>query len=140
MATIDHLGIAVKSIAAARGFYEALGMGVVHEETIEDEQVRTAMIPVGESRIELLEPTADDSPVGRFLAKRGEGLHHICVTVPDIRATLATLAARGLPLIDREPRVGAGGALIAFVHPKGSRGVLLELKQAGTGTAHCACP
>ncbi len=129
LATIDHLGIAVKSIAAARGFYEALGLHVVHEETVEDEQVRAAMIPVGESRIELLEPTAEDSPVGRFLAKRGEGLHHIALHVDDISGTLEAMKAKGVRLVSDELQVGAGGHLYFFIHPESAGGVLVEICQ-----------
>jgi methylmalonyl-CoA/ethylmalonyl-CoA epimerase len=129
LATIDHMGIAVKSIAAARGFYEALGLGVVHEEVIEAEGVRTAMIPVGESRIELLEPTIEDSPVGRFLAGRGEGLHHIALHVDDISGTLEALKAKGVRLINEELQVGAGGHLYFFIHPESAGGVLVEICQ-----------
>jgi methylmalonyl-CoA/ethylmalonyl-CoA epimerase len=126
---IDHLGIAVKSIEAARGFYEALGLNVAHEEMVEHEKVRTAMIPVGESRIELLEPTVDDSPVGRFLAKRGEGLHHVALHVDDIAGTLQALKAKGVRLVSDQVQVGAGGHLYFFVHPSNAGGVLLEVCQ-----------
>lgn len=129
MATIDHLGIAVKSIAAARGFYEALGLKIVHEEEVPEEQVRTAMIPVGESRIELLEATNEDSPVGRFLAKRGEGLHHIALHVDDISGTLELLKARGVRLISEDLQIGAGGHLYFFIHPASAGGVLVEICQ-----------
>lgn len=126
---IDHLGIAVNSIQAARGFYEALGLAVTHEETVEHEQVRTAMIPLGESRIELLEPTGEDSTVGRFLKKRGEGLHHVAVHVEDIGATLKALKSKGVRLVSEEAQVGAGGHLYFFVHPSSAGGVLLEICQ-----------
>ncbi len=129
MATIDHLGIAVKSIAAARGFYEALGLSVVHEEEVPEEQVRTAMIPVGESRIELLEATSEDSPVGRFLAKRGEGLHHVALHVDDISGTLESLKAKGVRLISDDLQIGAGGHLYFFIHPESAGGVLVEICQ-----------
>jgi methylmalonyl-CoA epimerase len=129
MPTIDHLGIAVKSIATARGFYEALGLTVVQEEEVEEEKVKTAMIPVGESRIELLEPTSDDSPVGRFLAKRGEGLHHVALHVDDISGTLEEMKARGVRLVSEELQVGAGGHLYFFVHPSAAGGVLVEICQ-----------
>lgn len=129
MATIDHLGIAVKSIAAARGFYEALGLSVVHEEEVPEEQVRAAMIPVGESRIELLEATSEDSPVGRFLAKRGEGLHHIALHVDDISGTLESLKAKGVRLISDDLQIGAGGHLYFFIHPESAGGVLVEICQ-----------
>jgi methylmalonyl-CoA/ethylmalonyl-CoA epimerase len=126
---IDHLGIAVKSIEAARGIYEALGLAIAHEETVEHEQVRTAMIPVEGSRIELLEPTSEDSPVGRFLKKRGEGLHHVALHVEDIAATLEALKARGARLVSDKVQVGAGGHLYFFVHPSSAGGVLLEICQ-----------
>ncbi len=129
MATIDHLGIAVKSIAAARGFYEALGLNVVHEERVDEEQVLTAMIPVGESRIELLEPTSENSPVGRFLAKRGEGLHHVAIHVDDISGTLEDLKAKGVRLVSEDLQIGAGGHLYFFVHPESAGGVLVEICQ-----------
>ena len=128
-AKIDHLGIAVKSIAEARGFYEALGLGVTHEETVEHERVKTAMLPVGESRVELLEPTEEDSPVGKFLAKRGEGLHHVALQVEDIEAAMERLKARGSRLISDEVKVGAGGHLYFFVHPSSAGGVLVEIVQ-----------
>jgi methylmalonyl-CoA/ethylmalonyl-CoA epimerase len=129
MPSIDHLGIAVKSIAEARKLYESLGLAVVHEETVKHEGVRTAMIPAGEARIELLEPTTPDSPVGKFLAKRGEGLHHIALHVEDISAALETLKTRGARLISEEIQVGAGGHLYFFVHPASAGGVLLEICQ-----------
>jgi LAO/AO transport system kinase len=124
---LDHLGVAVKSIAAARGFYEALGMHVAHEETVEHEQVRTAMLPVGESRIELLEATAEDSVIGRFVAKRGEGLHHIAVGVEDVDAMFERMRAEGVRLASDAVRVGAGGHRYFFVHPSSTGGVLVEI-------------
>jgi methylmalonyl-CoA epimerase len=129
LATIDHLGIAVKSIAAARGFYEALGLEVVHEEEVEQELVLTAMIPVGESRIELLEPTSPDSTVARFLEKHGEGLHHVALHVEDISGTLESLKAKGVRLVSEEIQIGAGGHLYFFVHPSSAGGVLVEICQ-----------
>jgi methylmalonyl-CoA epimerase len=129
MTKIDHLGIAVNSIQVARTFYEVLGLKVTHEETVEHEQVRTAMIPVADSRIELLEPTAEDSPVGKFLKKRGEGLHHVALHVENIQGTLEALKAKGVRLISEEVRVGAGGHLYFFVHPSSAGGVLLEICQ-----------
>jgi len=126
---IDHMGIAVESIAAARGFYEALGLHVAQEETIEHEQVRTAMIPLGESRVELLEPLREDSAVGRFLKKRGAGLHHVALHVDNITATLAALKQHGARLVTEEVQVGAGGHLYFFVHPASAGGVLLEICQ-----------
>lgn len=131
---LDHLGVAVKSIAAARGFYEGLGMHVAHEETVEHEQVRTAMLPVGESRIELLEATAEDSVIGRFVAKRGEGLHHIAVAVEDADAMFARLKEQGMRLASDTVRVGAGGHRYFFVHPASTGGVLVEIvASAGKG-------
>ena len=129
MPTVDHIGIAVRSIAQARGLYEALGLRVVHEETVEAEQVRTALIPAGDTRIELLEPTAAESPVGRFLAKRGEGLHHIALHVEDISAALETLKQKGARLISEDIQIGTGGHLYFFVHPASAGGVLLEICQ-----------
>lgn len=124
---LDHLGVAVKSIAGARGFYEALGLAVSQEETVEHEKVRTAMLPLGESRIELLEATEEDSTIGRFVAKRGEGLHHVAVQVDGIDAMFARLMAQGVRLASDSVRVGAGGHRYFFVHPASTGGVLLEL-------------
>jgi len=127
---INHLGIATKGIDEALGFWsEALGLENVHTEVVEDQKVRVAMLPVGESRIELLEPTGDDSPISKFLEKRGGGIHHIAVEVDDIEASLAKLKAKGMRLIDESPRIGAEGCLVAFVHPSSANGVLLELVQ-----------
>ena len=127
MFSIDHLGVAVRSLAAAKKFYEKLGMTVLGEETVEDEKVHLAMVPVGESRIELLEATSEDSPIGRFIAKRGEGLHHIALRVPDLAATVEKLKQDGTRLISEDIKVGAGGHLYVFVHPSSTGGVLLEL-------------
>lgn len=113
---------------------DALGLENVHTEVVEDQKVRVAMLPIGESRVELLEPTSDDSPISKFLKKRGGGIHHIAVEVEDIRASLARLKAQGMQLIDEEPRIGAEGCLVAFVHPKASGGVLLELVQTEQGS------
>ncbi len=125
---IDHIGIATRGIEDALGFWrDALGLEVKHTETVEEQGVRVAMLPVGEPRVELLEPTGPDSPVAKFLEKRGPGIHHVAVRVANIRAALARLKAEGARLIDEEPRVGAGGCLVAFVHPAASGGVLLEL-------------
>jgi LAO/AO transport system kinase len=124
---LDHLGVAVKSIAAARGFYEALGMVVSHEEVVEHERVKTAMLPLGESRIELLEATEEDSTIGRFVAKRGEGLHHVAVHVDGIDVMFARLMAQGVRLASDAVRVGAGGHRYFFVHPASTGGVLLEI-------------
>ena len=125
---IEHIGIATRALDDALGFWrDALGLEVVHTEVVEEQKVRVAMLPVGEPRIELLEPTADDSPVAKFLEKRGAGIHHIAVRVDDIRASLARLKERGARLIDETPRVGADNCLVAFVHPSSAGGVLLEL-------------
>jgi methylmalonyl-CoA epimerase len=129
MFKVDHLGIAVKSIAEARKFYEQLGMHVISEEVVEDERVRAAMVPVGDTRFELLEGTADDSAISKFIAKRGEGLHHVAVHVNDISATFEDLKRRGVRLISDEIKIGAGGHLYIFVHPSATGGVLLELCQ-----------
>jgi LAO/AO transport system kinase len=125
---IDHLGIAVPDLEAAVAFYQTLGLAATHRETIDAEQVRLAMLPAGDSRIELLEPTAPDSPVGRFLEKRGPGLHHVALRVPDLHAAVERLRASGARLLN-EPREGAGGHLYVFVHPASTGGVLLELIQ-----------
>ena len=132
---INHLGIATNGVENALKFWEdALGLENVHTEVVEDQKVRVAMLPIGESRVELLEPTSDDSPISKFLEKRGGGIHHIAVEVEDIRASLARLKAQGMQLIDEEPRIGAEGCLVAFVHPKASGGVLLELVQTEQGS------
>jgi methylmalonyl-CoA/ethylmalonyl-CoA epimerase len=125
---IDHLGIAVPSLSEARKAWEALGftVGAVHD--VPTEKVRAAFLPIGESRLELLEPTDPTSVIAKFLEKRA-GLHHVCVLVEDLDATLADLKARGVRLVDEKPRVGAGGCRVAFVHPKAAGGVLLELKE-----------
>jgi methylmalonyl-CoA/ethylmalonyl-CoA epimerase len=125
---IDHLGIAVPSLAEAVAAYEALGFRVESTHDVPSEKVRTAWLPVGESRLELLEPTDPSSTIARFLEKRW-GLHHVCILVDNLEATLAAMKARGVPLVDEKPRVGAGGCRVAFVHPRGAAGVLLELKE-----------
>jgi methylmalonyl-CoA/ethylmalonyl-CoA epimerase len=127
MNQIDHLGIAVKSLAEARKFYQKLGLQVMPEETVETEKVRLAMVPVGESRLELLEPTSPDSPIGKFLAKRGEGLHHVALHVDDLAGTVERLKASGTRLLSDDIKIGAGGHLYVFVHPSSAGGVLLEL-------------
>ena len=127
--TIDHLGIAVKSLAQAKKFYETLGLEITDEEVVEGEKVKVAMIPLGDSRIELLEPTGPDSTVARFLEKRGEGLHHVALHVPDLSHAVEELKASGARLISDEIIVGAGGHLYIFVHPSSTGGVLLELVQ-----------
>ena len=124
---IDHVGIAVKNLEEAIKIWEGLGLKVDEIEEVPDQKVRTAIIRIGESRIELLEPTAEDSPIAKFIAKRGEGIHHIALGVTNIEEHLKELKEKGYRLIDEEPRIGAGGAKIAFVHPKAVTGVLLEL-------------
>lgn len=127
---INHLGIATKGIDEALKFWEnALGLESVHTETVEDQKVKVAMLLLGESRIELLEPTTGDSPISKFLEKRGGGIHHVAVEVDDIEAALEKLKSQGMRLIDETPRVGAEGCLVAFIHPSSSNGVLLELVQ-----------
>lgn len=125
---LEHIGIATRSLEDALIFWrDALGLEVWHTEIVEEQKVRVAMLPVGEPRIELLEPTSGDSPVAKFLEKRGPGIHHIAVRVDDIRQALLRLKESGARLIDESPRVGAGGCLVAFVHPASAGGVLLEL-------------
>ena len=127
---INHLGIATKGIDEALKFWgNALGLENVHTETVEDQKVRVAMLPIGESRIELLEATSDDSPIAKFLEKRGGGIHHIAVEVENIEESLAKLKREGMRLIDEKPRIGAENCLVAFVHPSSANGVLLELVQ-----------
>ena len=126
---IDHLGIAVPRLAEAVKAWEALGFTLESTQEVPTERVRAAFLPVGESRLELLEPTDHRSVIARFLEKRG-GLHHVCVLVDDLEAALAELKAKNVRLIDEAPRAGAGGSRVAFVHPQAAGGVLLELKQA----------
>jgi methylmalonyl-CoA/ethylmalonyl-CoA epimerase len=125
---IDHIGIATNGIDETASVYcDALGLSVVETEEVPAQKVRVAMLPLGESRIELLEATSDDSPISKFLAKRGPGIHHVALRVGNIRTALAELKANGTRLIDEEPRVGAGGCLVAFIHPSSMGGVLIEL-------------
>lgn len=129
---VNHIGVAVKSLEASLPFYrDVLGMIFEGIEAVADQKVRVAFLAVGESRIELLEPTAEDSPVARFLEKQGEGIHHIAYQVDDLAATLSKLKADGVRLVDETPRRGAHGTMIAFLHPKASGGVLTELCEAG---------
>ena len=127
--SIDHLGIAVKSLAAAKSIYEKLGLTVSQEETVAHEQVRLVMVPIGESRLELLEATSEDSAIAKFIAKRGEGLHHVCLKVPDLHAAVDRLKKDGVRLVSEEIKAGAGGHQYVFVHPASTGGVLLELVQ-----------
>jgi methylmalonyl-CoA/ethylmalonyl-CoA epimerase len=126
---VDHLGIAVRSLDEAVRTYERLGFKVESVHEVPTEKVRAAFLPVGESRLELLEPTEPGSVIARFLEKRS-GLHHVCVLVEDIEAAMAELRAAGVELLDQRPRPGAGGSRVAFVHPRSAAGVLLELKEA----------
>ena len=127
---IDHIGIATSTIAEATSFWrDILGLPAEEIEEVPEQKVRVCMLPVGESRIELLEATSPDSPISRFLEKRGPGIHHIAIEVKDIRATMAQLKATGTDLIDQEPRTGARGCLVAFIRPSSTNGVLLELVQ-----------
>jgi methylmalonyl-CoA/ethylmalonyl-CoA epimerase len=127
MFTIDHLGIAVKSLEAAKQFYRNLGLEIHGEETVDAEKVKLAMVPLGESRIELLEPTSEDSPIAKFLAKRGEGLHHVALHVTDLTHTVERMKQAGTRFITDEIKIGAGGHAYVFVHPASAGGVLLEL-------------
>jgi len=127
---IDHIGIATRELNSAMSVWgDALGLSLNSMEEVAGEGVRVAMLPIGETHIELLEPLSPDSPVGRFLEKRGPGIHHIAIGVADIRVTLAQLKKKGVRLIDETPRLGVRGSLIAFVHPSSANGVLLELVQ-----------
>jgi len=127
---IDHLGIAVKSIAQGKNFWtEVLGLDFAGSETVEAQKVTTAFFPVGESEIELLESTSPDGPIARYLEKKGEGIQHVAFSVENIEAALVELKAKGIRLIDEKPRKGAGGAKIAFLHPKSTNGVLVELSE-----------
>lgn len=127
---LDHVAIVVADLDKAVAFYrDVLGLTLHEVEEVSEQQVKTAIFGTGMGRVELVAPTSEDSGVARFLKKRGEGLHHICLEVADIEATLAQLKASGAPLIDEVPKAGAGGAKVAFIHPKGCHGVLTELRQ-----------
>jgi methylmalonyl-CoA/ethylmalonyl-CoA epimerase len=132
---LDHVGIAVSDLAAARGLYErVLGLEVTHEEVIEEQGVHELLLRGGGGAyVQLVAPLGPDTPVGRFLARRGEGLHHVGYAVPDVAAAVADLRAQGFEVIDPAPRVGSGGTTIAFVHPKSMQGVLVELVEEGSG-------
>jgi methylmalonyl-CoA/ethylmalonyl-CoA epimerase len=131
MRRLNHVGIAVSSLDERAAVYRALGLEIRSREVVESEKVRIAFLPVEGSEIELLEPTSPDSPIAGFLQKRGEGLHHLCFEVDDIRATMATLKAQGYQVLSDEPRTGAHGSLVCFVHPRSAGGVLIELCQPG---------
>lgn len=129
---INHIGIAVQSLAATIPFYrDNLGMPLLGIEEVVEQKVRVAMLQIGESKIELLEPTAEDSPIAKFLEKNGPGIHHMAYEVEDIDAAIGRLIADGMRMIDERPRSGAHGMRIAFVHPKSSSGVLTELCELG---------
>lgn len=130
---IDHIGVAVASIDDALGVYRALGLEEKHREEVVSQKVVTAFLPAGESRIELLEPTSEDSPVAKFLARRGPGIHHICFGVRDIEAAVAELQQRGFRLINSRPAAGADGKKIVFLHPDAGQGVLIELSEEAPG-------
>ena len=127
-ATLDHIGIAVTNLEEALAFYrDALGLEIGEVEEVPSQRVRAQFIPVGDARLELLEATSDDSPIARSIGRRGPGLHHVTLRVDDIKAALVQLKARGIRLVDANPRSGAGGSLVAFVHPSAANGVLVEL-------------
>ncbi len=128
---VDHIAIVVPEIDSALNFWqEALGLPLEHVEEISEQETAVAMLPVGESEVELVQPTSETSGMAQYMAKRGPGLHHICFEVDDIEATLAELKAKGIRLINEEPVIGAGGKKVAFVHPKSASGVLVELSQS----------
>jgi methylmalonyl-CoA/ethylmalonyl-CoA epimerase len=131
---LDHVGIAVADLGAARALYEqVLGLEVTHEEVIEDQGVHELLLRSGDAFVQLVAPLSPDTPVGRFLANRGEGVHHIGYAVPDVAAAIADLRTQGVEVIAPAPRIGSGGTTIAFIHPKSMQGVLVELVQEGTG-------
>jgi methylmalonyl-CoA epimerase len=139
MFTLDHLGIAVKSIAVAKGIYEKLGLQLSAEEILEGEQVKVVMVPVGDTRLELIEPLGDTSPIARFLSKRGEGLHHISLRVNDLTAVVEKLKRDGVRMVSNEIKVGAGGHRYVFVHPSSAGGVLLELVETADSQHASTC-
>ena len=128
MTTLDHIGIAVRSLESAK-IYELLGLSVQHTEVVETQKVKTAFLSVGDSNLELLEPTSPDSPIAKFIEKRGEGIHHICLRVENIEAHLERLKAEGYRLVNESPVPGAHGCRVAFLHPSAGNGVLIELSE-----------
>ena len=126
---VDHIGIAVKNLAQSARFYEMLGIQSTGSEVVAEQKVKVSFFPVGDSEIELLESTSPDGPIARYIEKNGEGIQHLALRVDNIEAALGELKAKGVRLIDEKPRYGAGGAKIAFVHPKSTGGILLELSQ-----------
>jgi methylmalonyl-CoA/ethylmalonyl-CoA epimerase len=134
LTTIDHIGVAVEDIDAALSLYrDALGMPLVHRETVSEQGVDAALLDVGDSHVELLQPLGPETPVGKYLARKGPGLHHVAYRVADIEATLNALADAGLRLIDERPRVGIRNSMVAFVHPASTGGVLTEIVQPAEG-------
>ena len=129
MTKLDHVGIAVKSIDAAKKIYEDLGLTIAHVESVETQKVRTAFLSVGDANLELLEPSSPNSTIAKYIEKRGEGIHHICFRVDDIEAHLAHLKERGYRLINEAPVPGAHGRRVAFLHPAAGNGVLIELSE-----------
>ena len=129
MTTLDHIGIAVKSIDAAKKIYEDLGLAIEHVESVDTQKVRTAFLSVGDANLELLEPSGPDSTIAKYIEKRGEGIHHICLRVDDLEAQLARLKERGYRLINEAPVPGAHGCRVAFLHPAAGNGVLIELSE-----------
>jgi methylmalonyl-CoA epimerase len=133
-ARVDHIGVAVEDLEAAIALHEdAYGMALVHREVVDDQGVEAVLLDVGENHVELLRPLAEESPVGRFLASRGPGLHHVAYQVTDVQAALADLRARGLQVIDETPRAGIRGSRVAFLHPAACGGVLTEIVQPAEG-------
>jgi len=129
---LDHLGVAVRDLNAVRAFYtDKLALPCTGEEIVAEQKVRVAFLPLGETQIELLESTSPDGPVAKFIEQKGEGIHHVAIRVKNIEEVLASLKAKGVRLIDEQPRIGAHGARIAFIHPKESHGVLIELCEKG---------
>ncbi|MBW2263508.1 MAG: methylmalonyl-CoA epimerase [Deltaproteobacteria bacterium] len=130
---IAHIGIAVRDLEEASAVYrDVLGLEEIYREEVKDQKVKTVVFAAGESHVELLSPTSPESPIAKFLDKRGEGIHHVAYAVEDLEAKLADLGGKGARLIDEKPRVGAGGHLIAFIHPKSAKGVLTEMTQLVT--------
>jgi len=128
---VDHIGIAVKSLASAKAVYEKLGLEISPEETVAAEKVRLVMVPIGQTRLELLEATSEESTIAKFIRKRGEGLHHVCLRVPDLVAAVQRLKAEGVRLVSEEIKTGAGRHRYVLVHPESTGGVLLELVELG---------
>ena len=127
---VSHIGIAVQSLTESlKVFEQALGLPLQSIEVVEDQGVRVAMLPVGETRLELIEPMNETGPIASFLRRKGEGIHHLCLEVDDLPAALEALKQRGVRLVDEQPRIGAGGAKVAFLHPSSTHGVLLELHE-----------